>query len=192
MRFLGNIDQSVPTSQIRLYRKVPYLFTGENGSAVIMSTFLSLYHGLNNRLKTHPDSVLFSFFSKGASTISQGIFHITGKQLLHASNAKEGSAIEGDWISTYPEKQQPLLRTTRKALRKFKPRTFLGNLTLFSTGPDWKSYPSDLTRGWNEFTKGKTIIINIPGKHSTLYLEPFAHEVAQKIEEALDRVDADE
>ena len=50
----------------------------------------------------------------------------------------------------------------------------------------------DLTRGWNAFTKGKTIIIDIPGKHSTLYLEPFAREVAQKIEEALDHVDAHE
>ena len=89
VRFLGNIDQSVPTSQIRLFRKVLYLATGENGSALIMSTFPSLYHGLNNRLKTLPDSILYSFFTKGASTISRGIFYIIGVQ-LHASRAREG------------------------------------------------------------------------------------------------------
>jgi acyl-CoA synthetase (AMP-forming)/AMP-acid ligase II/thioesterase domain-containing protein/acyl carrier protein len=188
--YLGNIDQSVPVPQSRESGKVTYLFSGGKGSSTIMAAGLILFHFLNSRLKTKPDSILYSLFVNATGTLYKGILY-SGFQLHPAFGPNNGSAGEGekDWISTYPEKQQPLLKIHRAALRQYKPRTFLGNLTLFSTGPDWSSYPGDRTRGWKAFTKGKTIIIDLPGMHSALFLEPFAHVVAQKIEESLKRVD---
>jgi thioesterase domain-containing protein len=77
-----------------------------------------------------------------------------------------------------------------RALQKYRPRTFSGNLTFFSTGPDTEFYPGNLTRGWNSCVTGKITVIDIPGKHDSLFKEPFVRVAAQKIEESLKRVDA--
>ena len=90
----------------------------------------------------------------------------------------------------FPEEQHALVRIQMRALQKYQPRTFSGDLTLFSTGPDAEFYPGDLTRGWNSCITGKTRVVEIPGNHETLFFEPFGHVVAQKIEESLKRVDA--
>ena len=183
--FLGNIDQSVPAPQSRASGKGTPFFFGRRGLTAIMAADFHLFHFLNTRLKIQPDSVLYSLCIKATDTVYKGIF-CSGNQLHPASIPDNGSAFD---ISTYPEKQQPLLKIHRTALRQYQPRTFLGNLTLFSTGPDWTNYPGDRTRGWNTVITGKTIIIDLPGVHSALFLEPFAHVVAKKIEESLKRVD---
>ena len=188
--FLGNIDQSVPAPQSRGSGKVNYRFFGRKGSPAIMAAGFHLYHFLNTRLKTKPDSVLYSLFIRATGTVYK-VKLFSGFQPNPAFGPDNGSAIEceQDWLTTYPEKQQPLLRIHRKALRQYQPRIFLGNLTLFSTGPDWSNYPGDRTRGWSAFATGKTIMVDLPGVHSALFLEPFAQVVAQKIEESLKRVD---
>jgi hypothetical protein len=66
----------------------------------------------------------------------------------------------------------------------------LGDITLFSTGSDAEFYPGDPTRGWSSCTTGKTMVIDIPGNHETLFDNPCDKVIAQKIEQALLRVDA--
>jgi thioesterase domain-containing protein/acyl carrier protein len=190
--YLGNIDQSVPVPHSRESGKGTYLLSGGKGSSAIMAAGLNLFDILHSHLKTKPDSTGYSLFVTVTGTIYKSILW-SGFRLHPSFGSNHESAGEGekDWTSTYPEKQRPLLKIHRTALRQYKPRTFLGNLTLFSTGPDWGSYPGDRTRGWSAFTTGNTILIDIPGMHSALFQEPFADLVAQKIEESLTRVDPD-
>ncbi len=176
--FLGNVDQSVPAPRMRLLRRISNLVPTRRGSKALMARGLRVHRFLSNHLKTKPDRGLFSLLIKGTRAFSYGVFYFSRPEPLP------------DWISAYPEKQQSLIRTLRTALWNYQPRTFSGDLILFSTRPDVRSYPDDLTRGWNAFVTGKTTIIGIPGDHDTLYEEPFAHVVAQKIEESLERPDA--
>jgi thioesterase domain-containing protein len=94
------------------------------------------------------------------------------------------------WIATLPEKQQKLVRIQIRAISLYKPGTFSGNITLFSTGQDAEFYPADPTRGWNSVITEKTSVIDIPGDHWTLYREPLGKMTAQKIEESLKRADS--
>ncbi len=176
--FLGNVDQSVPAPRMRLLRRISHLVPTRRGSKALLAHGLRVHRFLSNPLKTKPDRGLFSLLLKGTRAFSYGVFYFSRPEPLP------------DWISAYPEKQQSLIRTLRTALWNYQPRTFSGDLILFSTRPDVRSYPDDLTRGWNAFVTGKTNIIGIPGDHDTLYEEPFAHVVAQKIEESLERPDA--
>jgi acyl-CoA synthetase (AMP-forming)/AMP-acid ligase II/thioesterase domain-containing protein/acyl carrier protein len=190
--FLGIVDQSVPAPQIRLFRKVTYLLPKGQGSDTLMAAGHYLYRFFNNSLKTNPESILYSLFVKGMGVFSQGLLYVTGTPPLSAStpNVEFDFHGEKDEISTYPEEQQPLVRIQMRALQNYQPRTFFGDLTFFSTGPDAEFYPGDLTRGWNSCITGKTIIIPVPGNHETLFKEPFGHVLAKKIEESLKRVDA--
>jgi len=190
--FLGIIDQSVPAPQIRLFRRITYLLPKGQASNTIVATSYNLYSFLKNRLKTNPDSMLSLFFDKGVRICSWGLLYLTGFHLLRASRPNVEFSFDGEKeaISTYPEEQQSLVRTQLMALQNFKPRTFSGDVTLFSTGPDSEFFPSDPTRGWNSCITGKTIVIDIPGDHETLFQEPFGRIVAQKIEESLKAVDA--
>ena len=72
----------------------------------------------------------------------------------------------------------------------YQPRTFSGDIILFSTGLDSEFFPEDPTRGWNAFITGKTIILDVPGDHETLFDEPFGHVVAEKIDDSLKLADA--
>jgi acyl-CoA synthetase (AMP-forming)/AMP-acid ligase II/thioesterase domain-containing protein/acyl carrier protein len=173
--YLGNIDQSVP--QQRLASTVNYLFFRRNGADTLMATGRHVYRLFHDRLKIRRDGILHTFFMKGMRAFSHRVAYLSGFSPYH------------DWISAYPKKQQPLIRTLRRALQNYQPRSFSGNLTLFSTRPDLKSYPGDPTRGWGVFIEGKTKIIEIPGDHDNLYLDPYAHVVAQKIEESLKQAD---
>jgi acyl-CoA synthetase (AMP-forming)/AMP-acid ligase II/thioesterase domain-containing protein/acyl carrier protein len=190
--FLGIIDQSVPSPQIRLFRKVTYLLPKGENSTTIMAAGHSLYRFFNNNLKKNPDSILYSLFVKGMGVVSQGLLYVTGSPPLTAStpNVEFDFHGEKDEISTYPEEQQSLVRIQMRALQNYQPRTFSGDLTFFSTGPDAEFYPGDLTRGWDSCITGKTIIIPVPGNHETLFKEPFGRVLAKKIEEALTLVDA--
>ena len=190
--FLGIIDQSVPAPQIRLFRRVTYLLPKGQGSTTIMAAGHSLYRLFYNHLKTNPDSILYSFFVKGMGVFSQGLLYITGTPPLTAStpNVEFDFHGEKDEISTWSEEQKPLVRIQRRALQNYQPRTFSGDITFFSTGPDTEFYPGDLTRGWDSCITGKTIIIPVPGNHETLFKEPFVRVLAKKIEEALTLVDA--
>ncbi len=169
--YLGNIDQSV--SRQRLPDTVHNPLTGRNRRDSLLKKGFRIYHFLNNRLKTNPDGKFHALCMKGKKAFSERVLHMPQPQPYQ------------DWIETYPEEQQRLIKIHRKALADFQPGSFLGNLTLFSTGPDVKLYPGDVTRGWKEFITGKTLVIDIPGDHDNLYLDPHASVVAQKIEESL-------
>jgi thioesterase domain-containing protein len=123
--------------------------------------------------------------------VSQVLLLLKGSQTPRPSGS-EAEGITDDqrsWIATLPERQQKLVRIQIRAISLYKPRTFSGDIALFSTGQDAEFYPGDPARGWNSVITGKTSAIDIPGDHWTLYREPLGKMTAQKIEESLKRAD---
>lgn len=171
--YLGLIDQSVPSPQARVYWRVLSLLLGRRLTPAVMTSGIRAYRGVRTILQRKEGRLLTSLFMRGTGAVSCGLRILCGPQPLP------------DWIPTYPEKQQPLLRTHIRALENYRPPVYRGDLTFFSTGPDSIYYPGDLSRGWNSFVTGKTIIMDIPGDHATLFLDPLAPVVAKKIEESL-------
>ena len=145
----------------------------KKGKDAIIAAGSQVYRRFQTHLQKKPDGVLHRVFEKGRTA-----FH------THVLQGDVPPPYQ-DWIVTYPKRQQPLIRTIRKALRNYQPRTFDGNLILFSTGQDMTLYPGDPARGWNAFITGKTTVLDIPGDHGNLYLDPHAQSVARKIEESL-------
>ena len=186
--FLGIIDQSVPSPQKQLFNRAK-----GQGSTSVTAAGYHLYRFMRNRLKTNPGSISYSLFVKGAGAFSRGLLLMTSFTLLPASKPDDDLVFGGEkdtLLSQFPEAQQSLVRIQMRALQKYRPRTFSGNLTFFSTGPDTEFYPGNLTRGWNSCVTGKISVIDIPGKHDSLFKEPFVRVAAQKIEESLKRTDA--
>jgi oxalate---CoA ligase len=185
--FLGIIDMSLPAPLKKLFN-----LKREQGRNILMRTGYPLYTSMNNHLKKNPDTFLYFIFVNGIRLFSQGLLFINGSHALPASesNAEFIPDAQGRWISSLPEQQQMLVRTQNRAIGIYKPGTFSGDITLFSTGPDSEFYPGDPARGWNSCITGKTIIIVIPGDHESLHTDPLGQVVAKKIEESLKRTDA--
>ena len=180
--YLGNIDMSLPAPLSRLFNR-----TRGQESTILMRAGYSLYSLVNYRLKTNPDRFLYAIFVKGVKLVSQGLLFFKDSPPLTASGSDvECSTVaERSWISTLPERQKKLVLIQIRAISTYKPRTFSGDITLFSTGPDFEFYPGDPARGWNSCITGKTLLIAIPGDHKTLHTEPLGQVVAKKIEESL-------
>jgi hypothetical protein len=142
---------------------------------------------VNNRLKTNPDSFFYAGFVKSVKLFSQGLLLVNQTPAVPASGSDvECSTIaERSWISTLPERQKKLVITQIRAISTYTPHRFSGDITLFSTGPDFEFYPDDPARGWNSCITGKTHLIAIPGDHKTLHRDPLGQVVAGKIEESL-------
>ena len=186
--FLGIIDQSVPSPQRQLFHH-----TKGQGSTSIMAAGYHLYRFVRSGLITHPDSIFYSLFVRSVSICSRGVLLLTASRSSPAPGSEEDTVFGGEkdtLLSQFPEAQQSLVRTQMRAFRNYHPGTYSGDLTFFSTGPDAEFYPGNLTQGWNSCVTGKIIVIDIPGKHDSLFKEPFVRVVAQKIEESLRRVDA--
>ena len=148
---------------------------------------------MRERLKTTPDSISYALFVKGVGICSRGLLLVTSFSSLPESKPDDDTIFGGEKDTltlSFPEEQHSLVRTQRRALHLYRPRIFLGDITLFSTGPDAEFYPGDPTRGWSSCTTGKTMVIDIPGNHETLFDNPCDKVIAQKIEQALLRVDA--
>jgi thioesterase domain-containing protein len=185
--FLGIIDMSLPAPLKRLFD----MSRGQRPSIFIRAGF-PLYVFLNNNLKKNPDSLLYSLFVKSVRIFSEGLLILTGSGPLSASGSDEDSVTDTQrsWIATLPEKQQKLVRIQIRAISLYKPGTFSGDITLFSTGQDPEFYPGDPARGWNSVVTGKTLVTDIPGDHWTLYREPLGQMTAKKIEESLKLADS--
>jgi acyl-CoA synthetase (AMP-forming)/AMP-acid ligase II/thioesterase domain-containing protein/acyl carrier protein len=185
--FLGIIDMSLPAPLKRLFD----MSRGQRPNILIRAGF-PLYLFLNTWLKKNPDSPLYRLFVKSVRGVSQVLLLLKGSRTPPPSESDDKSITDTQrsWIATLPEKQQKLVRTQIRAISVYKPGTFSGEITLFSTGQDPEFYPGDPARGWNSVITGNTIVTDIPGDHWTLYREPLGQMTAKKIEESLKKADS--
>lgn len=166
--------------------------TRGQGPNKLITTGYNFYSFLNNHLQKNPDSLLYSLFVKGVRIVSQGLLFLKGSPALPISGSDVEFITDAQrgWISTLPERHKMLVITQIRAISIYKPRIFSGDITLFSTGPDSEFYPGDPARGWNSCIAGRTILVDIPGDHRTLYREFLGQVTAKKIEESLKQADA--
>jgi oxalate---CoA ligase len=180
--YLGIIDMSLPAPLKRIYN-----LTRGQDSGIFVRAGYSLYSMVNNQLKDNPKSLLYKLFVRSGIFMSHFVFLLKGSRSSPAGSVEE-FITEADkvWISTLPQQQRELVSTQIGAMSLYNPRIFLGDIALFSTGPEWQFYHDDPARGWNTTIKGKTIVIHVPGDHQTLHIEPFGQVTAKEIEESIE------
>ncbi len=85
-----------------------------------------------------------------------------------------------------PELFRRIEEVNRLAVRNYVPKRYPGKVTLLRAveRPTRKYYEPDL--GWGEIAAGGVEIVEVPGHHKTLILEPRVRVLAEKLRECLD------
>ncbi len=82
---------------------------------------------------------------------------------------------------------QHIEEANREAAKNYSPGIYLGKITLFRAieRPTNKyHYP---LLGWEEFTEGGVEVVEVPGHHKTLILEPYIRSLAEKLKFCLEK-----
>lgn len=89
-----------------------------------------------------------------------------------------------------PEHLQRIEDANRQAIHNYKPQVYPGRLTLLRAleRPTRKYF--DPLLGWGELVAGGVEIVEVPGHHKTLILEPRVRILAQKLRECIDKAEA--
>lgn len=89
-----------------------------------------------------------------------------------------------------PEHLQRIEEANRQAVHNYKPQVYPGRLTLLRAleRPTRKYF--DPLMGWGELVAGGVEIVEVPGHHKTLILEPRVRILAKKLRECIDKAEA--
>jgi len=191
--FLGIIDISAPKPQVRALRSLMSVISPKQSAFIIPASVSHFFHFIDDRLKANPDSMLYSLFVKGIRASSRVVLYLSGPQsnLSSLPDIHHEDGVEELFLANIdvPKELHPLVRKLHNATFNYLPHTYSGDITFFSTRRDPVNFPGDPTRGWNSYTTGKTVVVDIPGDHETLFNEPYCQIVAQKIEQNLELIE---
>ena len=73
------------------------------------------------------------------------------------------------------------------ASSRYVPQDFAGRVTLFRVNEERVGRPEEPTLGWQRLARGGVEIIEVPGTHTSLILEPHVRTLAKELNAALDR-----
>jgi thioesterase domain-containing protein/acyl carrier protein len=82
-------------------------------------------------------------------------------------------------------------RTFGRASRRYKPRPYLGRVTLFRPRGDLFGSFDSLDLAWQQWLTSMEICV-VPGSHLTMVLEPYAEELAREMRRRMDAVEQGE
>ncbi len=107
---------------------------------------------------------------------------IAGK--LHLETGRETDEL--------PEHFQRVEDANRQAVNAYKPQVYPGRITLLRAieRPTRKYF--DPLMGWGELVAGGVEIVEVPGHHKTLILEPRVRILAERLRECIDKVDSEQ
>ncbi|MBW4493514.1 MAG: amino acid adenylation domain-containing protein [Oscillatoria princeps RMCB-10] len=90
-----------------------------------------------------------------------------------------------------PEIFRLVEEANRQAVRNYLPQVYPGRVTLFRSieRPTRKYY--DPLLGWGELAAGGVEVVEVPGHHKTLILEPYVRFLAEKLRACLDKAQAE-
>ncbi|MCC5601597.1 non-ribosomal peptide synthetase [Nostoc favosum] len=86
-----------------------------------------------------------------------------------------------------------LFKANVQAMRDYVPRVYLRPLTVFRAkeeiihdfdNPDWST--DDLFLGWDKYSSESTQVVEVPGNHFSMLLEPHIHELAKQLRICID------
>jgi aspartate racemase len=91
-----------------------------------------------------------------------------------------------------PETFRLVEEANRQAVRNYLPQVYPGRVTLFRSieRPTRKYYEPLL--GWGELASGGVEVVEVPGHHKTMILEPYVRFLAEKLRACLDKAQAEE
>ncbi|WP_017717583.1 non-ribosomal peptide synthetase [Kamptonema formosum] len=91
-----------------------------------------------------------------------------------------------------PETFRLVEEANRQAVRNYVPQVYPGRVTLFRSieRPTRKYYEPFL--GWEELAAGGVEVVEVPGHHKTLILEPYVRFLAEKLRVCVDKAQAEE
>jgi thioesterase domain-containing protein/acyl carrier protein len=182
--YLGIIDVSAPAPEVRYLKTLTKnLFPGRILGRIPAS--------IESHLKANPNSIIFFIISTSVRIVFHKILFRSGSKSLTVSVTENlfNANLNETHLERFPEERHSHMKTQLKASYTYLPHKFPGDITLFSTGPDPILFPGDITRGWGSYASGKTVVIAVPGDHSSLFNESNIGVIAPKIEESLVMVD---
>jgi acyl-CoA synthetase (AMP-forming)/AMP-acid ligase II/thioesterase domain-containing protein/acyl carrier protein len=184
--YLGIIDASAPATEVRYFKTL---------TTILFPGFLRKIPAFfETHLKANPDSRLYFVISKTVRSVFHAVLYRSGSKSLppSVSDAHFDANFDQKILAVYPEESHSHMKTQLKASRTYLPQCFSGDIILFSTGPDPILFPGDDTRGWGSYAAGKTMVIPVPGNHTTLFDDPNLGVLGQKVDESLNPVDSHE
>ncbi len=134
-------------------------------------------HQLNlSRLK--PEEKLTYILERVTGNLEGLLDKLTGK--LNGRYAQQKS-------DEFPEILQEIEAANRGAFRNYVPQVYPGKVTLFrGIERPTRSYYDPLL-GWGEVAAGGVEVVEVPGHHKTMILEPRVRFLAEKLSACLDR-----
>jgi amino acid adenylation domain-containing protein/FkbH-like protein len=91
-------------------------------------------------------------------------------------------------LSSFTQDERKVWEAHIRALVKYEPRSFAGQLHLFRTSGHalWCSFDPDY--GWGDLAKGGVEVTVVPGAHEKILKEPFVAVLADKLRAVLGRI----
>jgi len=78
-----------------------------------------------------------------------------------------------------------LWRTHCRAMMRYAPQPYLGDMLYFSASEKNAYFPHDFSCGWTPFITGDARIHPVPGNHLTMHLNPCVQQIAEGLNQWL-------
>jgi thioesterase domain-containing protein len=92
-------------------------------------------------------------------------------------------------LADYSEKQRAVWQTHVRALMRYRPKPYLGRVTLFRTRGHALLCSFDDQYGWGRLAQGGVDTKIMPGGHGNILDEPYVRAVAQALRDSLEEAD---
>ena len=85
---------------------------------------------------------------------------------------------------------QWLLKYLQQAVKRYRPGTYSGEITIFRSDQEPHGLFLDPQFGWGNHTNRNVTVVSLPGDHFTIFTEPAVDQMAQQITDHLEAVEA--
>jgi iturin family lipopeptide synthetase A len=116
----------------------------------------------------------------------------------HAASNGAGVGPNGDirdhlGMWRFPDYQLAMLQAHHQAIYSYEPKPFGGRVTLFRprTAPLLGPWPKGHDRAWHDLARGGVDAHEIRGSHVTMLMDPFAAELAVRLNTAIEKAEAE-
>ena len=91
----------------------------------------------------------------------------------------------------FPDYMVAMLHAHQQAIDSYQPKPFTGRVTLFRprTAPLLGPWPKDYDRAWDGLAAGGVEAHEIHGSHVTMLTDPFAAELAVRLNAAIEKAE---
>jgi thioesterase domain-containing protein len=164
---------------------LPEYQSGELSPSRLWSFASNLYYRfIDDFLVAHPRELLARAYRKLKSAADR--VRMVPPSPLHSSPPPGLEFLDAEKI---PSELRRLIETNYYARMAYKPRPYLGRVTLFRARHDALFHPLRHDLGWGRFARGGVEILTLRGNHWNIMVEPRAQELAHQLRTCLEAAD---